>query len=272
MLSQYGIERLPLGSHTLALRIGDVVSNELSLFIVAAKPKLSLSAEPERFMYGVGEEVTAALKINNLGTTEIDATETFWSARLILDGKVYRRRVRGPWSGVGIIPPNGSWNGAIRLSEFGIQPETLAPGEHTFAIRIGDAKSNAVQAGSARVSLEIESKPDEFAAEKIAVTVKIKNLEKEGISAPLTLWSISIVLDGNEYQRLPKFIGTWNGPGIIIADGVYQGGIELSEYGVEPAARGVGKHKLALKLGDVKSNEIEFTIEMDQTVTLRPRG
>ena len=92
--------------------------------------------------------------------------------------------------------------------------------------------------------------------------VTIGNLRPTDIEAPATYWAARAVLDGKEYVRLPKSIGKWNGPGIIIPDGVYRGAVSITEYGIEPSTLKSGDHKLSLKIGDEKSNELTFTVGM----------
>ena len=93
-----------------------------------------------------GRRSQRTLTIRNLGKPEIKAPETFWSANVILDGKVYQRVAQSPWSGTGIIAPGSAYEGSVRLSEheFGIKPAVLGPGEHKLAMNIGDETSKEV--------------------------------------------------------------------------------------------------------------------------------
>ena len=82
--------------------------------------------------------------------------------------------------------------------------------------------------------------------------------------APATFWAVNVILDGKDYPRLPRFIGSWNGPGRIIADGTYRSAITLTEYGIERSTLSPGDHKLALKIGDEKSHELTFNIRAEK--------
>ncbi|MBC8065872.1 MAG: hypothetical protein H7Y17_13650, partial [Chlorobia bacterium] len=113
-----------------------------------------------------------------------------------------------------------------------------------------------------KVSLTIDADRLTFGpAEDVTVMATIGNLGATNLEAPATYWAVRVILDGKEYARQPKFIGDWNGPGRIIPNGTYQGGITLTEYGIEPATLEPGKHKLSLQLGDKKSNELTFHIQ-----------
>jgi hypothetical protein len=266
MLSQYGIEKLEIGDHKLALKVGDALSNEVVIRVRDAIPELSLKLSSVRGEYLAGEVIAPGVTVANDGKTDLRAPETFWSVRLVLDGKVYKRRADTPWSGPGIIKPGAALGGSVRLSEpeFGIKPSALAPGEHKLAAKLGSAVSNEVSftvLEMPKVSLAVECDREEFAAgEDVTVTLRINNLGAADITAPSTFWFVSILLDGKEYKRLPKFIGNWNGPGTIIPDGSYGGAVDLSEYGVKPATLASGEHKLTAKFGDEQSNELAFTV------------
>ena len=241
---------------------------------LAAEFQASLEIKLDRTEFGVGETVAPSLTIRNLGKADIKAPETFWSATVILDGKVYQRVAQDPWSGAGMIAPGSAYEGSVRLSEheFGIKPAVLGLGEHKLAMNIGDERSNEVtftiRAEKPKVSLKIESDRLKYLpGEDVVVMVTIGNLGPDDIEAPATYWSARIILDGKEYSRLEKFIGDWNGPAFIIPNGVYRGGITLAEYGVDPSTLKPGDHKLSLKIGNDVSNELTFSIQADKRDT-----
>jgi len=90
--------------------------------------------------------------------------------------------------------------------------------------------------------------------------IQIKNLTDKDLDAPTTYWSLVLLLDGKEHKRLPKYIGDWNGPRVIIPGGEFVSGITLSEYGITKENLSLGTHEVALKIGDAVSNTLTITI------------
>jgi hypothetical protein len=116
-------------------------------------------------------------------------------------------------------------------------------------------------AGDPELSLKIElERTEHVAGTDVSAFLSISNLGPADIEAPATYWSAKIVVDGTAYERLPKFIGTWNGPGTIIPKGVYKGGLRLSQYGVTPESLTPGDHTISVKIGGEQSNEVTFKV------------
>ena len=99
--------------------------------------------------------------------------------------------------------------------------------------------------------------------DEITISIRIKNLTDKNMDAPTTYWSAVLLLDGNEHKRLPKHIGDWNGPGVIIAGGEFCAGMSLSEYGITKEILSVGKHEVRMKIGENVSNPLTITITAD---------
>ena len=113
----------------------------------------------------------------------------------------------------------------------------------------------------ATVGIAIESKQTTFqASADITIMIRLKNLTGKELDAPTTYWSLVLLLDGKERKRLPKYIGPWNGPDVIIPDGEFGSVITLSEYGITKENLSVGAHTVALKIGDAVSNTLTIKI------------
>ena len=114
-----------------------------------------------------------------------------------------------------------------------------------------------------KVEIKIESERTTFiTGENITVMITIKNLTSQELAAPETYWLASVLLDGNEFKRLPEYIGSWNGPGVILPNGGYfYTGLTLSEYGIGQDVLTPGEHELAVKIEDDVSNVLTITIE-----------
>jgi len=118
-------------------------------------------------------------------------------------------------------------------------------------------------ASNPKVEIKIESERTTFkTGEDITIMITIKNLTSQELAAPETYWSISVLLDENEFKRLPEYIGSWNGPGVILPNGGYfQTGLTLSEYGIGQDVLTLGEHELAVKTEDDVSNVLTIIIE-----------
>ncbi|HDZ22257.1 hypothetical protein LCGC14_0274960 [marine sediment metagenome] len=116
-----------------------------------------------------------------------------------------------------------------------------------------------------KVEIKIESERTTFrTGESITFGITIQNLTPQEIAAPLTYWSASVLLDGEEFTRLPEHIGDWNGPGVILPDGGYFGtGLTLSDYGIGDEVLTIGEHEIAVKIENDVSNVLTITIEED---------
>jgi len=94
----------------------------------------------------------------------------------------------------------------------------------------------------------------------IAMGLVVRDLGVKKMIAPDLYWGLSIVWDGKEYKRDPKYIGDWNGPWEIIPRTAWRTGISLSEYLVPPDALTPGKHVLSLKDKSAQSNSLTIFI------------
>ena len=112
---------------------------------LAAESKVSLQIDVNRETFAVEEDVQFALTIDNVGSQNLDAPSTYWSATLILDGKEHKRlpEFTTDWNGPGQIVPGGGYRGGgTEISEYGIVRGSLQPGRHTLAVQLGTEKSN----------------------------------------------------------------------------------------------------------------------------------
>jgi hypothetical protein len=98
-------------------------------------------------------------------------------------------------------------------------------------------------------------------AESISSQMVIRDLGVKKMIAPDLFWGLSVVWDGKEYKRDPKWIGDWNGQSEIIPKTAWSTTFSLSEYLVPSKVLTPGRHTVALKDAFAKSNTLTVFIE-----------
>src|SRR4029077_3219739 len=125
---------------------------------LAVVPKLTFNVDLDQDTFATGDDIAFAITMRNRGSKDIDVPELYWAARVVLDGKEYKRLPNtGVWRGPGTMSPNGAFQiggqapaaPGVRhvqpgptLSQYGIGPTALGSGEHKLSLRIGDDESN----------------------------------------------------------------------------------------------------------------------------------
>jgi len=97
--------------------------------------------------------------------------------------------------------------------------------------------------------------------EDVSIQVVIRDLGVKKMVAPDLWWGLSVVWDGKEYERDPKYKGAWNGPREIMPKTAWRTSFSLSEYRVPTAALTAGRHTIALKDAFSESNTLTVFIE-----------
>jgi len=122
--------------------------------------------------------------------------------------------------------------------------------------------SNKPDAGDSRYEIVLEGETVVFdRAESVSIQITIRNLGMKNLHAPDLYWGLSVVWDGKEYKRDPKYIGAWNGIGEIIPKGWLRTGFSLSDYLVPTDVLTAGRHTIALKDAFAESNTLTVFIE-----------
>ncbi|MEW6009109.1 MAG: hypothetical protein AB1629_05715 [Candidatus Omnitrophota bacterium] len=112
-------------------------------------------------------------------------------------------------------------------------------------------------------SLQLTIKSDKEVyevGEEVGFQLTIKNVSSEEIEAPELIWSSKVIIDGKEYSLDSKYIGIWNGPGIILAGTEMFSSIVLSRYGITKDVLTLGKHDISVKIGNAFSNTIQIEV------------
>ncbi len=110
-------------------------------------PNVEIKIESDRRTFTVGETIKVTITIKNLTSQDLNAPETYWSASVVLDGKEFKRLPEhiGNWNGPGVIlRDGGQMRTVLTLSEYGVSQESLAVGEHSIRVKIGDDLSNTL--------------------------------------------------------------------------------------------------------------------------------
>ena len=94
-----------------------------------------------------------------------------------------------------------------------------------------------------------------------AIAFRIRNLSEKKIISPELVWGLSVVWDGRNYKRDPKYIGSWNGSGEILPKSAMFTCFGLSEYLIPAKALTSGRHTIALKDAFTKSNTLVVFVE-----------
>ena len=104
----------------------------------------AIKIAPGRASFSAGEDVTLTVTIINLTAKELDAPSTYWAAKVILDGKEYKRlsEFSEAWNGAGTILAKRDFQTTLSLFEYGIQSPAIDGGMHKITVKIGDDISN----------------------------------------------------------------------------------------------------------------------------------
>ncbi len=110
----------------------------------AASAKFTIKIEPGRASFSAGEDVIFSITITNMTPSDVDAPATYWAARLILDGKEYKRlpEFSEAWNGAGVILAKKDFRSTLSLFEYGIHPPIITAGKHKISVKIGEDTSN----------------------------------------------------------------------------------------------------------------------------------
>lgn len=252
------------GVHDVVLNLGTMLANgkvhlpdAIRLILTDAggeSRELHFSDRRYPFVGGRVDDYMVSLRAGSSYSIKV-SLDDYWSPdtkehRLNLPPGEYRLRAEFTGSGARHINLDTQgmklmnfWRGTVRSNETG------------FIVRKRGAVSSPI------VEINIESDRRTFTVgETITVTITIKNLTSQDLSAPETYWSARIVLDGKEFKRLPQYIGMWNGPGVILRNGGHMRTLlTLSEYGISQEFLTVGRHSIRVKIGDDLSNTLVIT-------------
>ena len=100
-----------------------------------------------------------------------------------------------------------------------------------------------------------------FGKDDITIHLVVRDLGVRKMIAPDLYWGLSLVWDGKEYERDPKYKGNWNGPWEIIPRTAWRTGISVSAYRVPPDVLTPGRHVLSVKDEFSESNAVTIFIE-----------
>ena len=253
-----------IGVNDIVLNLGTMLANgkvhlpdAIRLILTDAtgeSRELHFSDRRHPFVGGRVDDYSVPLRAGSSYSIKV-SLDDYWSPdtkepRLNLPPGEYR--IRAEFTGSGARYVNLDTQG-MKLMNF--WRGTLRSDETRFVVRKRGA------ACSPNVAIQIESDRSTFTVgEGITVTITIKNLTSQDLDAPETYWSARIVLDGKEFERLPQYIGMWNGPGVILRDGGHMRTLlTLSEYGISQEFLTVGEHSIRVKIGDDLSNTLVIT-------------
>lgn len=99
------------------------------------------------------------------------------------------------------------------------------------------------------------------AAAEVSAQLLVRNLDERSLAAPELFWGLTIVWDGIEYRRDPKYIGNWNGAAEILPQTSWRTSVSISEYQIPPDALTAGRHTMALKGAAATSNTLSYFIK-----------
>ena len=249
------------GENDVVLNLGTMLANgkvhlpdAIRLVLTDAggeSSELHFSDRRYPFVGGRVDDYVVSLRAGSSYSIKVSLDE-YWSPatkehRLNLPPGEYR--IRAEFTGSGARHINLDTQG-MKLMNF--WRGTLRSDETGFVVRKRGAASIPI------VEIRIESNRRTFTVgETMTVTITIKNLTSQDLSAPETYWSARIVLDGKEFKRLPQYIGMWNGPAVILRDGGHMRTLlTLSEYGISQEFLNVGEHSIRVKIGDDLSNTL----------------
>src|SRR6185436_17862604 len=93
---------------------------------------------------------------------EIEAPATYWSSRLVLDGKEHKRlpEFSGAWNGPRAVLPKTDFRTTLALSEYGVKPTALALGSHKITLKIAEDESSELT-----INIRPVVRPDETKAD-----------------------------------------------------------------------------------------------------------
>ena len=172
------------------------ISNPVAFTIALAKPLAIRIDYPVQTIDGKqspksefarNEEIDVTLTITNQTEEDIQAPETFWSARVLFDKKEYKRlpKYTGDWNGPGLIIAGGKFRTGVSLAAYGITEKSLTDGKHTLAVKIGEVVSNSltitIAATGAEVSRKLLPKPPETdkSHAKLSPVWEVKQLQHQ---------------------------------------------------------------------------------------------
>ena len=91
-----------------------------------------------------GRTTNNALEVTfrNVGETNLVMPDLFFGLTVILDGKEYVYGGEQGWFGSAYLTPHEAYRMYPHLSDYRIPDGALAPGRHTFAVKVTGAESN----------------------------------------------------------------------------------------------------------------------------------
>ena len=144
LLSGYDITKdmMTSGKHSIAIKIGDVVSNSLNIEIVESQ-LLKMTIKPYKPVYLTEENIEFLLTVKNLDFVTLDIFQLIDSSKVILDGKEYATTGPGAWGGPTAIEPGSNMSAGVSLS-YDVAKDRLTTGEHKMTVKINASISNTI--------------------------------------------------------------------------------------------------------------------------------
>jgi hypothetical protein len=162
--------------------------------------------------------------------------------------------------------PYSDWSGTLTLPAIKIpavsQDKSGGAASGSQPIRSALVISGNPTRSSSPYEIVLEGEKVVFdKAESVSIQITVRDLGVKKMIAPDLYWGLSVVWDGREYKRDPKYIGNWNGPWEIIPKTAWRTGFSLSEYLVPVEVLTAGGHTIALKDASAESNTLTVFIE-----------
>jgi hypothetical protein len=175
-----------------------------------------------------------------------------------------------------LTEPFTSWGELTRKSSDIVIARCVSPTEEKNRLEAGLRKSDGGQAStSVNPARRPQLAPYEIVLdgehvmfvnpESVSIQITMRDLGVKKMIAPDLYWGLSVLWDGKEYKRDPKYIGSWNGPWEILPRTAWRTGFSLSEYLVPAKALTAGRHTIALKDAFAESNTLTVFLEKSGT-------